>query len=201
MPSLAEAWTNALPEIRNGVTGVGVWTALNTARPVLIESGTLVIGLPYGSTDLAGHLRMAHVKSLIEQGMTGHLGEKLELRVIEGTAIEDWETVKRRDVEAKRLQDQAMARTRAEIQAKSSWDSVYEQITRKYASIPNKSLPQNRAQFVYEAIELLTDARRSEENSDDLDERSFARCIERVSQYSELPSAYVAMLVLDKLKS
>ena len=59
MADLAAIWSEVLPGIRNGVTGVGVWSALNTVRPVAVDDGVLVMGLPHEESELAGHLRLA----------------------------------------------------------------------------------------------------------------------------------------------
>jgi hypothetical protein len=90
-----------------------------------------------------------------------------------------------------------MIKMRAEMNARSNWESVYEQLGRLYASVVNKSLPQNRGRFFIQAVEILAETRRSQETWDELGERNFARCIERLAQYSEIPSAIVAIRVLE----
>lgn len=195
---LHEAWKGTLPEIKKAVTGVGVWAALNTCRPLLVEGETVVFGLPHSDMELAGHLRLAHTKRLIESMLAEKLGQTLTLRVIEGVTMADWETVKRRDVEARRLQDQALEKARAEIHARSSWEMVYEQLGRIYASIPLKSLPQNRAKFFKDAVAMVVETRKANTNHDELAERNFARCIERLAQYSDVPSTLAAKEVMEQ---
>lgn len=196
MSGVAETWAEALPEIRKGVTGVGVWTALNTCRPIIVENNVLVLGVPSQETELAGHLRMPQTRKLIEFEYGKRSSQQVELRVIEGTDQEAWERTKRRDAEARRLQEAAMERARAEVSSRTNWDSVYENLSRKYAAIPNKSVPQNRAKFYKEAVDYLGQSRREQTSRDDLNERNFARCIERLAQYSEMPSTLVALAVL-----
>src|SRR5688572_28003497 len=198
MADLAEIWKKTLPEIRNGVTGVGVWTALNTARPLAVEDGVLILGLPHTDMELSGHLKLPATKRIIESLIGAELGSPISLRVIDGNTAEDWETAKRRDVEARRLQDQAMTKLRAELTSKSNWESVYEQLSRRFAAIPNKSMPQNRARFYEEGIELIAEARKGQKDSDDLGERNFARCLERLAQYADVPSTVVARHVLER---
>lgn len=199
MAELAEVWGEALPIVRNGVTGVGIWTALNNSKPLAVENGQFVLGLPSQMSDLAGHLRMAQTKKLVESEMSARLGQAVELRVIEGVTADDWERAKRRDAESRKLQEAALNRARAEMSARTNWDGIYEQLSRMYAAIPNKSVPQNRARFYAEAVKLLTESKRNQPSSDDLSERNFARCIERVAQYSEVPSTIVADTVLRTL--
>lgn len=197
MAGVVEIWAEALPEVRKGVTGVGVWTALNTCKPIAVENNVLVLGVPSQETELAGHLRMPQTRKLIESEFGRRYAQPVELRVIEGTDQEAWERAKRRDQEAKRLQEAAMQRARAEITSRTNWDSVYETLSRKYAAIPNKSVPQNRAKFYKEGIEFLAQSRKEQTSRDEVGERNFARCIERLAQYAEVPSTIVAFAVLE----
>lgn len=196
MAQVAEVWAEALPVVRNGVTGVGVWTALNSCVPLAIENGFIVLGLGSQEFELAGHLRIPQTKKLIESEVSQRVGSPVSLRVVEGVTPEAWERAKRRDEEARRLQDAAQAKLRAEISARTNWESVYESLSRRYAAISNKSLPTNRARFFDEAIAILAEARQNQESHDELAERNFARCIERVATYTELPSALVAHYAL-----
>lgn len=198
MADLAEAWQEILPTVREGVTGVGVWTALNSARPVAFEDGTFVLGLPQGETELAGHLKVMATKRLIESNISAKLGQTANLRVIDGLTQDDWATQKRRDEQARKLQLQALEKMREEMAARTNWEGVYEQLSRRYAAIGQKSLPQNRARFFSEAVALVAEARRGQESFDELGERSFARCLERIAQYTEIPAAIVAAHVLEK---
>ena len=196
MPEVAAIWGRILPTVKQGVTGVGVWTALNSAKPITFEDGMFVVGVPHEESELAGHLKLASTKRLIEQTLGSELSQTIQFRVIEGVTISDWEVEKRRDAEKKKLNEQAMTKLRAELQARSSWDQIYEQLSRKYAAVANKSLPQNRARFFEEGVELVVAARKDQTNFDDMQERNFARCLERLAQYSEMPSALVAREVL-----
>ena len=198
MAQLAEVWRGALPKILQGVTGRGVWTALNGAVPITLEEGVFVLGVPPQDNALGAHLRLPSTSQLIERNVSQGLGSQIRLRVIDGTTTEDWELVKRRDVERRRLQEAELTKMKAELQAKTSWEGVYEQLSRRFASVSNRSLPQNRARFLEEAIAIVAEARKGQTEFDDLGERNFARCLERVAQYTEIPSAIVAKEVLSR---
>lgn len=199
MADVATTWTQALPAIQNAVTGRGVWAALNAARPIAHEENVFVIGLPSEDGELAGHLRLPGNHRLIETIVSQTLKTPTRVRVIDGINLSDWEVAKRRDAERRRLQEQEMAKMRVEMESRTSWDSVYDQLSRRYAAVSNKSLPQNRARFFEEAVELIAEARRGQTNYDEMGERNFARCIERLAQYSEMPSTLVASQVLQRL--
>lgn len=199
VPEIVEIWKVALPTVRNGVTGVGVWAALNAAIPLTVENGQFVVGLEYSDQELAGHLRLPQTRTLIEQTVSKLWGSEIALRVIDGPTLAEWETTKRRDEEGRRLQDQAMARAKSQVEARSNWETVYEQLGRVFAATANKSMPQNRARFYNEALDIVVVARKNQPFNDELSERNFARCIERVGQYADVPSAIVAMHVLERL--
>jgi hypothetical protein len=198
MPEVAELWEQIAPKVREGVTGIGVWTALKTCVPVVLEEGVLVLGVPAGGSELGGHLRMPMTARLIETIATQTVGSPVRLRVIDGTSLEDWEVNKRRDAERRRMQEAEMAKMKAQLESKTSWEGIYEKLTREFAAVQNRSLPQNRARFFDAAISIVAEARKDQSVFDDNNERNFARCIERISQYTEISSTYVAYEILKR---
>lgn len=199
MAEIADVWKQAVPTVQSQVTGRGVWAALNAAVPVAMEDNVFVLGLAHQDSELAGHLRIPATVRLMETIVSRVVGTPTRVRVIDGTTQADYEVVKRRDAERRRLQEAEMAKMRTELQARTTWDSTYEQLSRRFAAVSNKSLPQNKARFFEEAVELIVEGRKGQATYDDMGERNFARCIERVAQYCELPSTFVAMQVLQRL--
>jgi len=162
---------------------------------VALEGGTLILGLRPEDSELSGHLKLPQTRAIIERTISERIGNPVTVRVIDGTTLQDWEAVKRKEAQARRIQDRAHEKYKAEVSARTNWESVYEQLNRLYSAVPNKSLPQSRAAFFLEAVEIVVQARSSQGNLDELGERNFARCLERIAQYTELPSAYVALEV------
>jgi hypothetical protein len=198
MADVYELWKTAFPKIVQSVTGRGVWAALNAVRPVALEDGVFVLGFAAEDSELTGHLRIHATQRVIETIISSVAGTTLKVRVIDGNTKEDYEIAKRRDVERRRLQEQELAKMRTEMKARTNWDSVFEQLSRRYAAVTQKSLAQNRARFYEEAIELVVGARQEMTVVDDAAERSFARCIERIAQYVEIPTTIVAIEILKR---
>lgn len=198
MAELAEVWKQALPKMMEGVTGVGVWTALKTSVPIVLDDGMIILGVPAGQTELGGHLKIPSTIRVVETVMSSALAAPVRLRVIDGITEEDYVMVKRRDAERRRMQDAQLAKERAQLSSKSNWDTVYEQLSRRHAAVQNRSLPQNRARFFDEACAIVAEARRGMSEFDDMGERNFARCLERIAQYCEIPSTLVALEVLKR---
>ncbi len=198
MADLVEVWKSSLPAVLNNVTGRGVWAALNAAVPIAIDEGVLILGIPQNDTELAGHLRLPNTSRNIEVAFSKQYGTPTKVRVIGGTTAEDYEIVKRRDAERRRMQEAEMVKLRKELSAKSTWEGVYEQLSRRFSAMTNRSLPQNKARFYVEALELVAEARKEQQDNDESSERNFARCLERISQYSDVPSTLVAEEVLKR---
>jgi len=196
---MAEVWKQAAPQVQDQVSGRGVWAALGAAKAVALEDNVLVLGLAPQDAELAGHLRIPSTLRIAEMVVSKILGTQTRVRVIDGTTQADYDIVKRRDSERRRLQEAEMAKMRTEVAARTTWDSVYEQLSRRFAAVSNKSLPQNKARFFDEAVELITKARQEQGTYDEMGERNFARCLERVAQYCEIPSTLVALHVLQRL--
>ncbi len=198
MAEPADIWKAALPTIMKGVSGRGAWAALNAVRAITLDDDQLIIGVPQYDGELAGHLKLPQIKRIMELAVAQVTGTSLGVRLIDGTDMADYELVKRRDVERRRLQEAEMVKMRAEMTAKASWETIYEQLGRRFAAVTGKSMPQNRARFYEEALELVAEARRQQTAFDDLGERNFARCLERIAQYAEVPSTIVGVQVLQR---
>jgi hypothetical protein len=198
MPEVAELWEQIAPKVREGVTGIGIWTALKVCVPIALEDSVFVLGVPPGSSELGGHLRMPMTARLIETNASQAVGSQVRVRVIDGTTLEDWEVNKRRDAERRRMQEAEMAKMKAQLESKTSWEGIYEKLSREFAAVQNRSLPQNRGRFFDAAISIVAEARKEQTIFDDNNERNFARCIERISQYTEISSSYVAYEVLKR---
>ena len=183
MAQVAELWEKAVPEVRQGVTGIGIWTALKTAVPIALEDDVFVLGVPHESAELGGHLRMASTSRQIEMAVTKYNGKPTKIRIIDGIEMHDWEVAKRRDIERRRMQEAEIEKAKSELLIRNSWESVYERISREYAAIPNRSLPQNRARFYDAACSIVSEARKEQTQHDDSNEHNFARRIDRVAQY------------------
>lgn len=192
-----DAWNDSLEEIKRQVTGVNTWTALNMAVPVALEDGVFVLGLPRQETALIGHLRMAGTQRVIESELSKRLGSNVRLDLIEGITINDWEAKKRRDAEAEKVRARDSERYTHERMSAQAWEEVYESLSREYAATQNKAMPQFKADLLERCVRICAEAVGARE-LDDAEHRNFARCLDRIGQYCDVPSAIVARLVLER---
>jgi hypothetical protein len=111
--------------------------------------------------------------------------------------VDDWRAVQRRDEEAAALQKAAQDRRRREASAEHGWDGIGERLTRRYSELPLRQLPQMQAAYLEEAVTALAEAvgRLLGENASELDQRSYARVLDKVADRAQVPASLVAWLV------
>lgn len=192
-----DAWDGAVEKVKQKVTGVGAWTALNCAVPVTLEDDVFVLGLSHKDSDLRGHLTLSGTLNAIEQEVSKRLGKNVKVEVIDGITINDWESVKRRREEGKKLRDKVADKDKSARLAAQAWDDVMEEMSRAYNAVANKSLPQSRALMLTRFVNLVAEAVMSRE-MDENAERNLGRAIERISTYTDVSPTLVAKFVLEK---
>jgi hypothetical protein len=201
MADIQAAWRGSLSGIKNEVTGRTLWQALDAVVPIVQDGDTVVLGLPGQSSSMLGHLKATPTMRAIEKGLSKALGiSTIRIEIIAGDSLADWDSVKTREEHVTRLQQEEYFKAKEVKLKEQAWESAYEQLSRIYAGITNKSLPQNRAKYLTTAVGVIVEA--IETVGKDLDEvgdRSVARLIERVASYTEMDSTYIALLILQKL--
>jgi hypothetical protein len=195
--ALDEFWQRAMSAIKGRIMQPTMWRAMEELKPLVVEDNTLVLGLSSGLSYQASHLTSADRRNAIENVLSEMMGKRTSVRIIEGDTVEDWEQTKLRD-NAGRSADAAKRMTRDRDRVfEDSWESISDEIYRVYSRIPLKQLPQNRATFFKAALPILNDARKrlltGENASMEVNQRAFARTIEKVATLSDLPPTWVAL--------
>jgi len=154
---------------------------------------------------MAGALNSQENRLAIENALRQVTGvAALTLRVIEGTDISDWEAAKRRDATATVQRAQTAQRKQVERAAGSSWDEVYEQMARLWASSEFRSLATGRARYVERALDIVAAAIPTlypdwRTQPAELSERGLSRVLERIAQQSSSDPVLVASLLFARL--
>jgi hypothetical protein len=193
-------WKATLEKVKVRLVLPGVWRAMEAARPLAIDGDSFVVGFPASLAHEGGLLRDSKTSNIIERALEEEAGRNLRVRLIEGETLDDWEAYKRRDQEAQALQKAAQERRQREASAEHGWDGITERLTRRYAELPLRQLPQMQALYLEESVSVLAEAARRllGENAAEADHRSFARVLERVADRAQVPAPIVAYLVRQK---
>jgi hypothetical protein len=196
-PDVDQLWRAALEKVKVRLVQPSVWRAMEAGRPLVVEGDVFVVGFAASRSQESGLLKDSKTSNVIERALEEEAGRILRLRLIEGDTLDDWLAYQRRDQEATALQKAAQERRRREASVEQGWDSITERLTRRYAEMPLRQLPQMQALYLEEAVGVLADAARRllGDNPSEVDHRSFARVIDRVADRAQVPAPLVAWLV------
>ncbi|MCS6919486.1 MAG: hypothetical protein NZM28_06920 [Fimbriimonadales bacterium] len=193
---MQQAWSAIRERVKQQVTGRTLYRALDALQLVTIEGETVVLGLPHEEYQLAGHLNAPTVRKWIEQYIEEAYAIRPQLVIIEGATLHDWQLHQRKQEELRRLSEQGTRKRESETRTYTNWEAVYEQVGRKFAETPGRSLAVNRARYLNEMIAFVRDALQRIPVETEADERQLNRIIERIANNAEAPSAVVAWIIL-----
>lgn len=193
---MLEAWSLIREKVKQQVTGRTLYRALDALMPVTIEGETVVLGLPHADYQLAGHLNAPNVRRWIEQYLAEAYGFQPNVVIIEGTTLADWQLHLRKQEELKKLAEQTARKQTQTTRAYTTWETLYEQVGRKFAETPGRSLAINRARYLREVIQMVKEALQKLPLESEQDERQLNRVIERIATNAEVPATLVAWSIL-----
>jgi hypothetical protein len=195
-------WEVVVEKVKTRLVMPSLWRAMEGCRPLLVEDGVLVLAFPPSVAHGASLLMESKSQNIIERVLEELTGQQLRLKVIHGETIADWEEEKKRGAASAQLQAAAAERRRRETAAGQTWDSVSEQLARRYAETPLRQLPHVQAAFLDEAIGVLADAVQRMMNTAAIPEpeqRAYARTLDKVAERAQVPATLVAWLVRQRL--
>lgn len=199
--SLPILWANCVNQLKDRVNNRSFWEALEHTRAITIESGTLVLGIEVEEYNHASVITQVSVLHTVQEVVRQLFGQSLNVRIIEGTGLADWDAAKVQDASVAALKVAAPIARAAPVGG-SGWDSVTDQLSRLYAQAPFRALPQGKARYANEALYLLVEAMDTlyPNDTDEQTERSLARILDRIANASEIPAAVLAF-ELERLRA
>ncbi len=203
-PQLASYWATCVDTIKDRINNRSLWAALEQTSAIAAEEGILVLGHSPENSGVPGvikHPATLHAMTGIVEEIFGH---RMQVKVIEGSSEADWVHYKEQEKYVESVRKVALAPKTVAPSAvgSGSWESVYEQMSRLFAQMPYRALPQGKARYANEALYILLDAMEKlyPDPPDDASERSLARVLERIANASEIPSSVLAF-ELERLRA
>ena len=190
-----QVWLQAAEKVKDRVIAPTLYRALELPTGIAVEGDEFILGFSNADIPMAGHLRSAQHRAVVDQCVSEVLNRKVRVRIIEGTSLEDYERFK----EQIRLRENSSvtvsAQKEQERRVLAAWEEIAEQITRAYARLPLRQLAQQRAEFVWTAFRTISsaiDRMNYSNDSSEIEKRALARVFEKVATVLEIPSTMLA---------
>lgn len=190
-----QAWLQAAEKVKDRVIAPTLYRALELPTGIALDGDEFILGFSNADLPMAGHLRSAQHKAIIDQCVSDVVKKKVRVRIIEGTTVEDYANYKQRQQARDATQFTISAQRERERAIIQRWDDIAEQITRTYARLPMRQFAQQRAEFMWQAFEIIDKAiveMGYTDESDEIQKRALARVFEKFATVVEIPSTMLA---------
>ena len=190
-------WATVNQLLREGAVNRALWDAAEAAKPLVLEGDLLVLGLEPKDMRHASYLTTEINRSRVRQIMHAQTGQNLDLTVIPGSTLEDWEKTKSRQ-EIGESEAEARLRVMAKYRgAQAVWEKAARSLTELMGSTRSRAWATARARLlaksfppIYEAEQA---ARKEEPEAEETHERYLNKLLDKVATWTELPPTVVAL--------
>ena len=194
---LEKLWQGVIEGLHKGPVNRSLWQAVQKAKPITIEDGTLIIGFNPRDMRFAGYLQTAPNRSRIQEIIMARTGHRLELRVIEGDTIEDWRRVKQIERLAEERAEEQVRELEARRESVREWADLNEDLIKLFSSTAARRYPINLARMFAKALarvyETDTRVRESDPQGAPFHDRELNRICDKLASYCDLPATMVAV--------
>ncbi len=197
---LRQSWDQATEMVKKRVVMPALWRAMEAARPLVLDRYDYVVGFAGVDEALHAHLlQEVRYRNIIEQCLTDITTQMLTLRVISGTTVEEWEEIKTVEAEAAKLRTEVHRRQSPAEGGTLTWDSLSEQLTRRFSDMTGRQMPSTQAEYLDHAVGEIAKAypnlMAAGEEASETDRRGYSRVLERISDRVGVPAAMIGYLV------
>lgn len=190
-----QVWLVAAEKVKDRVIAPTLYRALELPTGLAVDGDLFILGFTSTDIPMAGHLRSAQHRAIIDQCVSEVLKRKVRVLIIEGSTAADYEHYKQQLAARDNTQVTISAQKEQERRVVLAWEEISERISRSYAKFHLRQLAQQRADFMWEAFKMLNEALETlgySENASDIEKRALARVFEKLSTAVEVPSAMLA---------
>lgn len=174
---------------------LGVADAMEAVVPITLTDDSFVCGLSSKDFALSGHLHATQVRNTIENILRQAAQRPIRFELIEGTTLEDWQTLQERQ----NLAHAAVVAIATRKLEEHHYDDVLNQIVaelrRRITSTPDRALAPVRAHLMLEIVPQLADVEEMLFAEQETHERrrAMTRAIDRVASFLEVPPFTLAL--------
>lgn len=92
-----QIWQIAAEKVKDRVIAPTLYRALELPVGIAVEGNEFILGFANQDLPMAGHLRSAQHRAIVDQCVSEVLKRKVRVRIIEGTTPEDYEHYKQQE--------------------------------------------------------------------------------------------------------
>lgn len=193
-----DLWSRTVNEIKKKILQPSLWQALEAVVPITLEGDLLVLGLPSELSHFSSYVHSSDNRKRIEAVLEELTGQHLNVRVIDGAGLEDWDLIKQREAIASQAQQTRLQQRAREALLEASWETLSEQVYSLFTRIPLRQLPQNRARYLKQAVATISDFLNKIPKPKTPDEeeryaRYLARVLDKVANLADVTGTVVAL--------
>ena len=186
-----QIWLQAAEKVKDRVIAPTLYRALELPVGIAVDGDEFILGFSNQDSPMAGHLRSAQHRAIIDQCVSEVLKKKVRVRIIEGTTPEDYEHYKEllKSRETHPGHHQRPERERARDHRglgrgrRADHPHVCPASTCGSSRSSGRSSCGRRSEIINEAVEEMG----YDENSDEIQKRALARVFEKFATVVEIP--------------
>lgn len=202
--SLEEIWSKTVQEVKEKNFFPPFWQALDSVVPLSLEENHIVLGFKPGTFHLRTHIETGSNRVLIEETLSQLVGKPYTLKVVEASSPEEWKSLREREQKIEEVEIEEFARRRGTMGILREWEKFLIELHRIYSSLPQRSLPQVKAAFLYQVIPRILAKKKElyseDEASKETNEKAFARLLDRLASWTGIPNTLIAFELLKREK-
>lgn len=198
-----KVWLEAVERVKDRTLAPTLWRALEMGTGITVDGDNFIIGFSSADMPMSGYLVSSDHKNIIAKALTEIIGRPVHFKSVEGANLADYEIHKKREKAAEDTRRQSQERKHVERAAEREWEVIMEQCSRKYANTPLRQLPHVRAQFMFEAVNIVVQAMdeiHPDGKIDEIGHRAMGRVVDKIATLADVPGAVVGAELIRVLR-
>ncbi len=190
-------WSQMRELLHRGDMNPPLWAAVDTARPLTVDDDTVIVGVTTAEMQHASYIETGRNKAQLQELLQQASGRRLDVRVINGTMVEDWERIKQREsagVETATTQAQVRI---AQKGGRAIWQDGAERVFAIFTGARARTRGTDLARLLRESVAAMREveqtARADSPDDEELHSQQLNRVIDRVATYCSVPPPVVAL--------
>ncbi len=196
-PDPAAIWAEVNRLLREGPVNRALWDAAETAQALALDGNTLILGLTAANFRHASYLQTDVNRAKLRQLLQQASGLDLDLRVIQGSTVEDWERTRQREQEAEERAVAGIRRSAKFKGAEAIWDNAYHEMHQIFIGVRARAYGTTQARLLIKALPQVYKAeqaaRAEEPEAEEIHERQLNRMLDRIATNTTLSPTAVAL--------